>query len=51
MKLWRYNKITGYWILMRDCASNNAAQWLEVFQADEPKEYFKLSNKKPRGLK
>jgi len=47
--LWKYNKITGYWNLERQCAAETADQWLEVFQKDEPDEIFKLSLRKPSG--
>lgn len=48
MKLWKYNKITGYWVLVRDCAEDTADTWLFIFQKDEPNEIFKLSKTKPK---
>lgn len=48
IKLWKYNRITGYWIIQRECNDNTADRWLAVFQKDEPDELFKLSRNKPR---
>ena len=48
MKLWKYNPVTGYWVYVRDCDKQTAAQWLAIFQFDEPKAQFKLSARKPR---
>lgn len=49
--LWKYNKTTGYWVLVRMCDNNTASQWLNVWQKDEPNEEFKLSKNKPRSKK
>lgn len=48
LKLWRLNKITGYWVIQRLCAPETATLWLEVYQKDEPEELFVLSKNKPR---
>ena len=48
MKLWRYNPVTGYWVLVRIVSDETAAAWLATFQADEPTVQFKLSRTKPR---
>jgi len=48
MKLWKLNRITGYWQYVRDCEPATAAQWLAIFQQDEPDEQFKLSTRKPK---
>jgi len=45
--LWSYNTTTGYWKLERMCAEDQAQQWLERFQRDEPNRPFKLSRNKP----
>jgi hypothetical protein len=47
MKLWKFNKITGYWVFQRDCTNETASRWLKLFQNDEPGEFFKLSKNKP----
>jgi len=49
--LWKYNKATGYWCVARDCAHDTAADWLKIFQQDEPGEIFKLSVNRPRNPK
>ena len=46
-KLWKYNRITGYWVLMRDCFFDRRADWLRIFQSDEPGETFKASRNRP----
>ena len=48
-KLYKYNRITGYWTVIRSCDQATAQQWLAMFQADEPAEQFVLSTKKPRS--
>lgn len=48
MKLWKLNKTTGYWQYVRDCDKQTAAQWLAIFQKDEPTEQFKISARKPK---
>ena len=50
LKLWRYNTTTGYWSLVRICDDQTAAQWLDVFSADEPVAQFKLARKQPKAL-
>ena len=47
--LWRYSRITGVWNYMRSCDSEQADMWLRIYQDDEPREFFKLSKKKPEG--
>lgn len=49
MKLWKYNRITGYWALAKVCDKENAEAWLHIFQNDEPIEAFILSKHKPAG--
>ena len=47
--LWRYNKITGYWVLARPSGYDDTMKnWLRIYQADEPNEYFRLSIRRPR---
>ncbi len=46
-KLWKYNKTTGYWNMVRVCAKETAEQWLHTFTADEPDQTFVLSTRKP----
>lgn len=39
--LWKYNKVTGMWVLQRTCENeNNAHQWLMIFSDDDPDEHF-----------
>lgn len=47
--LWKYNRITGSWVKQRDCQADTSSQWLARFQADEPRESFKLGKRRPRG--
>lgn len=47
-KLWSYNKITGYWVMERECSTDTAHEWLAIFQNDEPAKKFKISKNKPR---
>lgn len=46
-KLWKYNKITGYWNYVRECKDEHSQDWLKLFQDDEPEEIFKLSKIRP----
>jgi hypothetical protein len=48
-KLWRYNRITGYWEYVRDCYKENTASWLRIFSGDEPETVFKASRNRPSG--
>lgn len=48
LKLWKFNKITGYWQLERDVTKENQAGWLKIYQQDEPDELFKVSKIKPK---
>lgn len=45
--LWRYNPVTGFWVMVRDSLIENADRWLEIFQGDEPDAHFKLSKTRP----
>ena len=49
-KLWKFNRITGYWKIERTMLIENAAQYLASFQELYPKDYFKVSKRKPKGL-
>lgn len=51
LKLWakRFDSAYGWrWHLCRDVDASNGAQWLAVFQKDEPKIEFVISATKPR---
>lgn len=48
MKLWQYNRVTGYWNLVRSCDPQDAHEWLRIFQEDEPTVLFKLAHRRPR---
>lgn len=45
--LWKYNKTTGYWKHQRTVSHDTKADWLKVFQKDEPNEHFHVSKHKP----
>jgi len=57
MKLWK--RVDGIsktgvflvntWEHVRDCDADTAATWLAIFQKDEPKEVFVLSEEKPKN--
>lgn len=48
-KIWKYNKVTGYWVLVKTIdIAYDAPKWLEIFQSDEPDESFILAYSKPR---
>lgn len=47
--LWKYNKTTGYWEVVRDSLVENAERWLEIFQSDNPNEHFKLAKRRPNA--
>ena len=46
--LWKYNKVTGYWEVMREVTLSTKDEWLSIYQADEPNELFKVSKTKPK---
>jgi len=46
--LWKYNRITGFWVSQRTVTSETEATWLKVFQADEPSEKFKVAKNRPK---
>jgi hypothetical protein len=47
MRLWKLNKVTGFWEVERVC-NDNHQEWLNIYQNDAPNEIFKLSKNKPR---
>lgn len=49
-KLWRYNRITGYWIFERNVSTETAEKWLSRFRKCNPGEFFKVSKKQPIGV-
>jgi len=51
MRLWKYNKITGLWNVVRSVTAETAVEWLKVWQKDEPKETFVISIRKPSSPK
>jgi hypothetical protein len=48
LKLWKYDKIAGYYVFVRSCDKETAENWLKIFQEDEPDEKFVLSKNKPK---
>lgn len=47
-KLWRFAMPAGIWRVEKTVSTDEAEQWLKIFQKDEPKAAFKLSKVKPR---
>lgn len=50
LRLWRYDKITGYWKVERTVSPETASQWLAIFQKDQPGETFKVSTSRPNSV-
>lgn len=48
-RLWKYNKVTGYWVFVRSCLKETAAEWLAIHQNDDTGATYKLSKGKPKG--
>ena len=48
LMLWKYNKVAGYWQVMRDVQPSTKAEQLALYQKDEPNEVFKVSKIKPK---
>lgn len=49
MKLWKWDKTIGYWMLEKVITEpGTAQQWLAIHQLDEPTTPYKLSRSKPR---
>lgn len=46
-KLFRFNEVTGAWVLERTCDADTAQQWLAVYRKDSPAEKFVLADKRP----
>ena len=51
MRLWKYNKITGLWNVVRSVTTESAGEWLKVWQKDEPQETFVVLSRKPPSPK
>lgn len=49
VRIWQYNRVTGYWLLVRDCYRENAKRWLEIFSGDQPGEVFKAQLRRPKS--
>jgi hypothetical protein len=49
MTLWKYNKITGFWVSVRNVTPETQEEWLNIFMKDEPNETFKVSKHKPKN--
>lgn len=47
MRLWKYNRVTGYWRAVRDVTLETAQEWLTIWQRDEPGEVFTVSARRP----
>ena len=47
LKLWKFNRIAGYWVIQREVTPETKDQWLEIFKADAPAEHFVISPKVP----
>lgn len=50
MKLWKWDKTIGYWMLEKVITEpGTAQQWLAIHELDEPTTPYKLSRTKPRA--
>lgn len=49
--LWGYYEDRGTWVLERSCSPETAAQWLAVFQKQQPGIHFEISARKPKQPK
>ena len=49
--IWKLNRRTGLWVSQRNCTAETAAQWLAIFQKDEPEETFIAAKRRPMALK
>lgn len=47
LRLWKYNRTTGFWDYARNVTLETADQWLRKWRSDEPGESFVVSNNKP----
>ena len=53
-KLWAYRTDPAYgwrWHLCREVFTNEADQWVNIFQKDEPDTKFVVADKKPKVVK
>lgn len=48
ISLWVFNRVTGYWNLVRNCDVQTAQDWMRIFQTDDPGAVYQLSKTKPR---
>ena len=48
MNLWKFNRLSGLWDHQRTCNPDLATMWLQVFQGDEPGEFFELAKHRPK---
>lgn len=49
IKLWQYNRITGYWAAVRTVNPETAHEWLTVYQSDDPFGYYQVGKNRPSG--
>lgn len=47
LRLWKFNRITGFWAVARSVTPETADEWLRRWQHDEPNEFFVVSKNKP----
>jgi hypothetical protein len=46
--LWKYNQVTGFWNPERTIKDETmTTEWLEIFEKDEPGEFFRVSRFRP----
>lgn len=45
--IWKYNTVSGCWMLVRDTYKENSKRWLEILKGDEPSVQFKISKRRP----
>lgn len=47
VRLWRFNRVTGLWVVERACEPGTGKDWLAVFRKDQPAETFILALRRP----
>lgn len=48
LKLYRYNKVIGYWIVERQVTAYTAKDWLDLYALDSPDDWFYVGKIVPK---
>jgi hypothetical protein len=48
MYLWRYNRVTGYWVQVRRVEDATAEEWLRIYREDDQGTLYVVSKRRPR---